>query len=113
MWVDCIVCWLATRTVVGWVVGCLLCSGVSLVTKCPLHPESSMVKGGEGPSVVFSMVTSLVTFKLLLGLLGVPLTHLVVLLRRPMEMNSLPPWRLRAVALSLWPSFLCSQFLPG
>ena len=38
-----------------------------------------MVKGGEGPSVVFSMVTALVTFKLLLGLLGVPLTHLVVL----------------------------------
>ena len=113
VWVDCIVCWLATRTVVGWVVACLLCSGVSLVTKCPLHPESSMVKGGEGPSVVFSMVTSLVTFKLLLGLLGVPLTHLLVLRRGPMEMNSLPPWRSRAVALSLWPSFLCLQFLPG
>ena len=51
VWVDWIFCWLATCTVRGTVAGCLFSIGVELVTKWPLLPESSIVRGGEGPSV--------------------------------------------------------------
>jgi hypothetical protein len=39
-----------------------------------------MVKGGEGPSAAFETLTSLLVFKLLLGVLGVPLTQLLLVL---------------------------------
>jgi hypothetical protein len=38
-------------------------------------PESIKIGGGEGPSVVGSMRTVLMTFISLLGMLGVPLDH--------------------------------------
>ena len=52
VWVDWISCWLATLTVIGCSVGTLLRSGVLLVTKWPLLPESRMVIGVEGFVVV-------------------------------------------------------------
>jgi hypothetical protein len=87
--------------VTGWEVGCLLRRGVVLVTKIPLHPESSIVMGGEGPSVASNLLTSLMTFKLLLLVLGVPLTQelvLGVLFSRPRLLRC-PPWGMLRVLL--------------
>jgi hypothetical protein len=47
-------------------------SGVLLLTQLILHAESNSGCCGEGPSTVVAMLDSLVTFKLLLGMLGVP-----------------------------------------
>ena len=70
---------------------------MSLVTKMPLQPESSIVNGGAGPSVAFSVLTSLVTFKLLLWVLGVPRSQVL----RLVGSFSWPPPGLRLFRLFL------------
>jgi hypothetical protein len=120
--VEVIICWLATWTTTGFLVGCLLRTGVELVTKLPVLPESRIVKGGEGPSVEFKRLTSL-TFKLLLCVPGVPLTQVLScggvdelsVLRllgrgRRLDFKLLrPPMRLLMTAALLWPAFGAGQ----
>jgi hypothetical protein len=124
--VEVITCWLATWTTMGFLAGCLLRTGVVLVTKLPLLPESSIVKGGEGPSVEFKLQTSL-SIKLLLWVPGVPLTQVLscggvdalsvlrVLGRgRRLDFKLLrPPMRLPMEASGLWPSLGAGHRMPG
>jgi hypothetical protein len=82
-------------------------------------PVSSMVLGGEEPSIEFKQVgVSLETLKLLLGVLGVPLNQLLFgrtfsWLPRSLIPLVLPPILLLNVAVGWWPSFGERQSLPA
>jgi hypothetical protein len=82
-------------------------------------PVSSIVLGGEEPSVEFKQVdVALVTIKLLLRVLGVPLTQLLFgrafsWLPRSLIPLVLPPILLLNVAVGWWPSFGERQSLPA
>jgi hypothetical protein len=111
--VEWMLCWFATWTVIGVVVGCLLMRGVSLSKQLMLAPESTIVFGGEEPSIVTKLFADrLVVFKLLFVVLGVPLGQEVLLvlgsafswLPCSLMFLVLPPILLWKVALGWWPS---------
>jgi hypothetical protein len=113
VWVDWRLCWLATWTVAGCCAGRLFASGASFRKQWMFAPESSIVYGGEGPSVEFNKLTGRL-IKLLWGVLGVPLGQealgglgfMFSWFPRPVRWKPLvlPPILLLAVALAWWPS---------
>jgi hypothetical protein len=88
-------------------------------------PESIKIGGGEGPSVVGSMLTVLLTFSSLLGVLGGPLGHSLgvtaslsfglgfgLVIKMALYLGGLvirirPPMTLVSVAFLLWPVAGC------
>jgi hypothetical protein len=118
VWVDVMICWLAHCTLMGAFVRRLFRIGVLLLVQLILHPESNRGSCGEGPSTVVEMLDSLVTLKLLLGMLGVPLSQALALgswFSRSFcclfqsslllyVISILPPIFLKMVASFLWPS---------